>query len=81
MCGVNEPSLLIASHIKLWKYSTNIERLDKYNGLLLCPNHDKLFDQGLITFTDEGKIIISSLLTPKTKNKLKLTENLLHSFR
>jgi putative restriction endonuclease len=75
ICGIDESSLLIASHIKPWKYSSDFERLDKYNGLLLCPNHDKLFDQGLITFTDEGSVIISSFLTPKTKNKLGLTEN------
>lgn len=76
ICDIDEPTLLIASHIKPWKYSSNFERLDKYNGLLLCPNHDKLFDLGLITFTDEGKVIISSLLTPKTKNNLGLTEKL-----
>ncbi|WP_169445406.1 HNH endonuclease [Paenibacillus terrigena] len=76
ICGMDEPSLLIASHIKPWKCSSNFERLDKFNGLLLCPNHDKLFDQGLITFTDDGKVIISNLLTPKTKNTLGLTEYL-----
>jgi len=75
ICGINEPSLLIASHIKPWKNSTNVERLDKFNGILLCPNHDKLFDQGLITFTDHGNIIISSLLTEKSIIKLDLIKN------
>lgn len=76
ICKMDEPSLLIASHIKPWKYSSNFERLDKYNGFLLCPNHDKLFDQGLITFTDEGNIVVSSYLTPKTKKAFGLPETL-----
>ncbi|MEF7441682.1 HNH endonuclease [Paenibacillus lautus] len=76
ICGIDEPSLLIASHIKPWKYSSNLERLDRFNGLLLCPNHDRLFDQGLITFSDNGMIIISKLLTPKTKTLLGLTDNM-----
>ena len=33
--------------------------MDVNNGLLLCPNHDKLFDNGYITFDDNGGIIIS----------------------
>lgn len=76
ICRMDEPSLLIASHIKSWKYSSNFERLDKYNGFLFCPNHDKLFDQGFITFTDDGKVVISNILTPKTKKTLGLTEGL-----
>lgn len=76
ICGMDEPSLLIASHIKPWKFCSNFERLDKYNGFLLCPNHDKLFDQGLITFTDKGNIVVSSHLTPKAKKTLGLTVTL-----
>ncbi|WP_294960394.1 HNH endonuclease [Sulfurimonas sp.] len=55
--------ILIASHIKPWKDSTNSERLDKYNGFLLVPNLDKLFDKGYISFDDEGKIMISTELS------------------
>lgn len=51
--------LLIASHIKPWRESSNEEKLDPYNGLLLLPNYDKLFDKHLISFDDDGKIIIS----------------------
>jgi len=76
ICGMGEPSLLIASHIKPWKHSSNLERLDIFNGLLLCPNHDRLFDQGFITFSDNGTMIISNLLTQKTKNLLGLADNL-----
>lgn len=54
--------LLIASHIKPWNVSSNEERIDLYNGLLLIPNLDKLFDKGYISFDNNGKILISSLL-------------------
>lgn len=54
--------VLIASHIKPWSESSNEERLDKFNGFLLTPNLDKLFDKGYISFDDNGKIIISSTL-------------------
>ena len=54
-----DTNLLIASHIKPWKVSTNAERLDFFNGLLLTPNLDKAFDGGFVTFAEDGKIQIS----------------------
>ena len=54
--------ILIASHIKPWGKSSNEERLDVFNGLLLTPNLDKLFDKGYISFQDNGKILISESL-------------------
>lgn len=62
LCNVNNKDLLIASHIKPWKDSEEDERLDLDNGFLLCPNHDKLFDNGFISFDNEGQIIISEQL-------------------
>lgn len=61
LCGV-EADHTRASHIKPWVSSTDQERLDIHNGLLLCPNHDHLFDKGLITFEETGNILISSTL-------------------
>jgi len=56
-------SLLIASHIKPWRLcDTASERLDGANGLLLAPHVDLLFDRGLISFTDEGDVLVSSRL-------------------
>lgn len=55
--------ILIASHIKPWKDSTNEERLDVYNGLLLLPNIDKLFDKGYISFDVKGKIMLSKAIS------------------
>lgn len=67
LCGVENPTLLIASHIKPWAESEPKEKLDVDNGFLMCPNHDKLFDKGYITFDDDGKIIISGILTENDK--------------
>lgn len=51
--------ILMASHIKPWRVSDNQQRLDVYNGLLLLPNFDKLFDKGYISFDDSGKVVFS----------------------
>ncbi|WP_448098824.1 HNH endonuclease [Luteibacter yeojuensis] len=60
--GVTAATLLIASHIKPWRESTNAERLDGANGLMLAPHADLLFDRHLISFTDDGRLIISKRL-------------------
>ncbi|RZJ92320.1 MAG: HNH endonuclease [Chryseobacterium sp.] len=57
--GYNDTSILVASHIKPRAKSNNFEKLDAYNGLLLLPTYDKLFDKGLISFDENGIIIIS----------------------
>lgn len=59
-CGIKE--ILIASHAKAWSACSNSERLDEYNGLLLAASIDKLFDTGLISFTDTGALLCSSRL-------------------
>jgi hypothetical protein len=56
---VSNPTHLIASHCKPWRDSTNQERLDGENGLLLTPSFDHLFDRGFISFEDKGRLIIS----------------------
>ena len=63
ICGVSNPNLLVASHIKPWADSNSIEKLDVDNGFLFCPNHDRLFDQGWISFDDMGGILISKDLS------------------
>ena len=73
--GINEKRLLIASHIKPWAVSTNEERLSSENGLLLSPTFDKLFDCGLITFADTGKIIISSQISSEVVGKLHISKD------
>lgn len=69
--GVDMPELLIASHIKPWCDCNNDnERLDQYNGLMLAPNIDALFDSGLITFESDGKIRISKRLSEENLFRL-----------
>ena len=57
--GVTNPSHLLASHCKPWRDSSNEERLNGENGLLLTPSIDHLFDRGFIGFEDSGNLIIS----------------------
>jgi len=61
--GYSRPALLLASHIKPWSLSSNSERLDPFNGLLLQPTIDKLFDRGLVSFDKKGKLIRSAAIT------------------
>lgn len=55
-CAIRQ--VLRASHIKPWRASTNAERLDPFNGLLLVANIDALFDRFLITFSNEGEMLL-----------------------
>ena len=57
--GVDNPAHLLASHCKPWRDSSNEERLNGENGLLLTPSIDHLFDRGFIGFEDSGNLIIS----------------------
>lgn len=60
VCGIEHPNLLIASHIIPWK-DDEFKRADPRNVLLLCALHDKLFDKGLISLSDDYKIIVARL--------------------
>ncbi|MBX2955747.1 MAG: HNH endonuclease [Cyclobacteriaceae bacterium] len=66
--GINQPELLIASHIKPWSQDTT-NRLNPKNGLSLNALHDKAFDNGLITITEDYKIKVSSILHKKESIK------------
>lgn len=63
--------------MKPWKTSTNTERLDGCNGLLLSPHVDHLFDRGLISFTDSDSVLVSEKLNPIVPRlwKLDLTQD------
>lgn len=67
---INDERLLIASHIKPWAVSSDDEKLDPKNGFMLSPLYDKLFDRGLMTFTEDRRIILSNWLSPKNKERL-----------
>ncbi len=75
LTGVTNPDLLIASHIKPWRLcETTHERLDGANGLLLTPHVDRLFDRGLIAFSDAGAVLRSPALPAGDIARLGLAE-------
>lgn len=74
MSGLSEPRLLVASHIVPWS-KDKANRLNPSNGLCLSAIHDKAFDKGLITLTDDFKIVVSEEL--KRKNDSFIIEVLL----
>ena len=53
---------LVASHIKPFIQSDYNEAYDPNNGLLLSRNMDILFDQGYISFDNNGKVLYSNQL-------------------
>jgi putative restriction endonuclease len=74
--GISNTTLLRASHIKPWRNSTNLERLDPVNGLLLNPTLDLLFDAGLNTFDTFGRIQISNRLSTQDLGILNITPDM-----
>lgn len=69
--GLAVPELLRASHIKPWaSCESDNERLDVFNGLLLAPHLDALFDGGWVSFADNGKLLISKALAPTESERL-----------
>ena len=73
--GFENLNLLIASHIVPWSDSSDNERLDVHNGLLLSPTYDALFDRHLISFENSGKIILSDIIEMQAYQKIGLTGN------
>ena len=74
--GMDLPELLRASHAKPWKDSTDAERLDVHNGLLLVAHLDVAFDQGLITVADDGLVVVSPLVHSQARAVLGLVNPL-----
>ena len=82
--GANSEELLIASHIVPWRDADDSERLDVDNGILLSPNYDALFDRHLISFNDDGQIMLSesvpkdltASLSISGKEKIKVFEGM-----
>ena len=72
-CGVTGceiDKILISSHIVPWSESSDFEKRDPENGILLSPNIDGLFDRHLISFEDSGKILLSKKLSLKDLNSI-----------
>jgi putative restriction endonuclease len=54
---ISDRRFLTASHLKAWSLSTDFEKLDGHNGLLLAPHIDRLLDRGFIGFHDDGTVL------------------------
>lgn len=85
---VDDQSLLIASHIVDYKdCKEELDRANPYNGLLLSPDVDKLFDKKYISFDKNGKILIidkkheSNIRKMGIKNNHSLDKNYLTKYR
>lgn len=77
LCGIENETLLFASHIQDASKSNIHEKADNNNGLLLCAQHDKLFDSGLISFDFQtGKIMISKLLSEHDRKLTNVNESM-----
>lgn len=61
--GVTDTRVLIASHIKPWREASNAERVNGDNGILLSPHVDALFDEELLTFEDDGRMLVHPSLS------------------
>ena len=72
---IGDERLLIASHIKPWAASNDTEKTDPYNGYMLSPMYDKLFDRGFITITEDRHVILSEFISPYTWKQIGLKNN------
>jgi len=63
MTGLSVTQLIRASHIRPWcECESDEQKLDPHNGLLLAAGVDAAFDCGLITFNDDGSLVVSKAL-------------------
>ena len=74
---ISDDRLLIASHIKPWVDSTTFEKTDPYNGFMLSPTFDFLFDRGFMSFTDDKRVMLSPFLSKMTYSKIGIADNTL----
>ena len=75
--GLEVPELLRASHIKPWaNCERDDERLDVFNGLLLAPHLDAMFDTGWMTVTLNGEVEVSPALSAQARETLGVSQPL-----
>lgn len=75
IAGRRRPRMMVASHIKPWRDSSDDERLDFRNGLTACPTHDVAFDTGLITVNQD----LSVSYAPGVESDMRATPALRHA--
>ncbi|MGE8377675.1 MAG: HNH endonuclease [Sphingobacterium sp.] len=82
---ITDERLLIASHIKPYnickKENRDDQALHHLNGLSLSPTYDRLFDQGYITFSNNGELICGTQLSAITWERLSINPNAKNKMR
>lgn len=66
--NISIPELLVASHIVPWSKDKK-NRLNPRNGLCLNALHDRAFDGGLITLSDDYRVLVSRHLQEKCSHE------------
>ena len=70
--GWGRTELLWAAHIKPWSRATTVEKIHPDNGLLLSPILDSLFEARLITFDDDGRMLVAEEVSKKERRAFDL---------
>jgi len=70
MSGLSDPRLLIASHIVPWREDKS-NRLNPSNGLCLSAIHDRAFDKGLMTLSDDFRVALCNDLLKRKEDFVK----------
>lgn len=71
LTGIRDEAFLRASHIVPWaECRSDEERLDVFNGLLLAVHWDAAFDRGLVSFSDDGRVLMKSDLSEQAQTLL-----------
>lgn len=76
MCSLSIEELLEACHIKPFSDCSDEEKKDPRNIIILCKNHHKLFDSGLITIDENYKMHVDSSVKLKTASDLNLFQHI-----
>ncbi len=71
LTGITDTTLLRASHIVSWaECESDAQRLDVHNGLLLSALWDAAFDKGLVSFNNDGSVLVSPNLSREARCSL-----------
>lgn len=76
--GLPVPELLIASHIVPWSIDEK-NRTNPRNGLCLNSLHDKAFDSGLITISEDYRVIASNMLSTYDAEQIRMLNDYIGS--
>jgi HNH endonuclease len=70
LTGITDPAFCAHLIIIPWSDCDDAQRLDAHNGLLLSALWDAGFDQGLVSFVDDGTPLGSPKLSPIARTGL-----------